>query len=608
MALTINHNANAVFATRQQTLHTRSLGVSFERLSSGLRVNGAKDDAAGLAITTRMEAQIRSLNRRVQNANDALSFAQTAESVLGESTNHLQRMRELALQAANTTYAENDRLAIQREIDQLKEEITNNGGLEFNHKALFNESHSFFISEESGQSLGVRLGAARAQDLGKLIRVTSNNTVDASRALADDELTIIANGVSTTIRGSNEHDDTVSTANNANSAIAKAAAINSATDITGVTALVEETVTFSENVAAITLDEQVYLKINDEVISGIEVTANDTDGSLKDAINAVAGDSGVIATQSADGRLVLTAQDGRNIEIEVFGANTIAGFADAVIGGKLTLQSKDLFEVSMQGKANIALGNIANEVFDNGSSTASLVSDGKIIAGGYDSSQNSDFFSAGGQIDLSGTVNNAIDYLVYSNGTEIRLADPTAANPLTTFYTALPYTNDGVYSFNDVANSNNLTLTLTNTVPGFDTDSSSDLDLDGFVVSVDVGPVAFGGGGAIMGNKPVSVNTIDVTTQDAAIDSLYVIDFAIEQLSESRAQLGAVQNRLSSTINNLQVAAETTSVAASRIRDADFAVETAELSRVQIVQQASVSLLAQANQAPQVVLTLLGGI
>ena len=111
-----------------------------------------------------------------------------------------------------------------------------------------------------------------------------------------------------------------------------------------------------------------------------------------------------------------------------------------------------------------------------------------------------------------------------------------------------------------------------------------------------------------MGDKPVSVQTIDVTTQDAAIDSLYVIDFAIEQLSESRAELGAVQNRLSSTINNLQVAAETTSVAASRIRDADFAVETAELSRVQIVQQASVSLLAQANQAPQVVLTLLGGI
>lgn len=607
MALTINHNANAVFATRQQTLHTRSLGVSFERLSSGLRVNGAKDDAAGLAITTRMEAQIRSLNRMVQNANDALSFAQTAESVLGESTNHLQRMRELALQAANTTYAENDRLAIQREIDQLKEEITNNGGLEFNHKALFNESHSFFISEESGQSLGVRLGAARAQDLGKLIRVTSNNTVDANRALADDELTIIANGVSTTIRGSNEHDDTVSTANNANSAIAKAAAINAATDITGVMALVEETVTFSENVAAITLDEQVYLKINDEVISGIEVTANDTDGSLKDAINAVAGDSGVIATQSADGRLVLTAQDGRNIEIEVFGANTIAGFADAVIGGKLTLQSKDLFEVSMQGKANIALGNIASEVFDNGSSTASLVSDGKIIAGGYDSTQESDFFGAGGQIDLSGTINSAIDYLVYSNGTEIRLADPTVASPLTTFYTALPYADDGVYSFNDVANSNKITLTLTNTEP-FDTDFSSDLDLDGFVVSVGVGPIAFGGGGAIMGNKPVSVNTIDVTTQDAAIDSLYVIDFAIEQLSESRAQLGAVQNRLSSTINNLQVAAETTSVAASRIRDADFAVETAELSRVQIVQQASVSLLAQANQAPQVVLTLLRGI
>lgn len=607
MALTVAHNTNATFATRQQTLHTRSLGVSFERLSSGLRINGAKDDAAGLSITARMEAQIRSLNRRVQNANDALSFAQTAESILGESTNHLQRMRELALQAANTTYAENDRIAIQQEINQLKDEITNNGSLEFNHKHLFDETHSFFISEESGQSLGVRLGAARSQDLGKLVRVTSTNTVDANRALADGEFSIIANGESTTIRGSNENDDILSTTQQANSAIAKAAAINAASAITGVSALVEQTQTFSENVAAITLNEQVYLKINNEVISGITVTQNDTDGSLKDAINAVASDSGVIATQSADGRLVLTAQDGRNIEIEVFGANTIAGFTDAVIGGKITLQSKELFEVDMQGKANIALGNIAKDPFNNGSNTASLISDGKVTGGtAYSTTNPSSFLSGGGQIDLSGTIVNARDYVFFiDSGTNFVLADLSApGTPLN----VQPFPGTGVYKFTEGGNIINLVLSNTASLDSDDSIVTGNNDSDAFAVSVAVGPISFGGGGAIMGNKPVSVQTIDVTTQDAAIDSLFVIDFAIEQLSESRAQLGAVQNRLSSTINNLQVAAETTSVAASRIRDADFATETAEISRVQIVQQASISLLAQANQAPQVVLTLLGGI
>jgi len=617
MALTVQFNAQAQFATRKLMGHSRSLNVSFERLSSGLRINGAKDDAAGLSITTRMEAQVRSLNRRVQNANDALSFAQTAESVLGESTNHLQRIRELALQAANTTYAENDRLALQAEIDQLKDEITNNGGLEFNHKALFNQTHSFFISEESGQSLGVRLGAAASKDLGKLIRMTSTNTVDATRALEDGGLTIIADGQSTQIRASNENDDTVSTANNANSAIAKAAAINAASELTGVTALVEKTQTGSDNVEAIDLTEQVYLKINDEVISGISIMENDTDGALKDAINAVAADSGVIATQTAEGRLLLTAQDGRNIELEVFGANTIAGFTDAVIGGKITLQSRELFEVSMQGKTNVSLGNVAEDVFDNGASSVSVQSDGKLDvgSGAYTTSAKSDFFDLGGVLDLSGNVNVADvgEYVVFATANSLAVGTLDGSNVLQQappFISNVAFTGlDGAYPLT-LAGGTTLNLLLSN-ASNFDQSfgigfGSTDPLVDAFVISLNQdGAIAFGGGGAIMADKPVSVDTIDVTTQESAVDALYVIDFAIEQLSASRAELGAVQNRLSSTITNLQVASETTAVAASRIRDADFATETAELSRVQIIQQASVSILAQANQAPSLALSLL---
>jgi flagellin len=273
------------------------------------------------------------------------------------------------------------------------------------------------------------------------------------------------------VRATNDNDDALSTSQKSFSAISKAAAINSLSDTTGVRAIVNASTMVGGAIAGGTLDASNYIELNGEKISGFVIQANDADGSLTDAINAVSDKTGVVASLNSSSQLVLTAQDGRNIEIDNTGANVDAdtGLADLVEQGTITLQSDSQYEL---GGASIAvIGHTA-----------------------------------------------------------------------------------GIFG----VNSDN------------------------------------------------SVKELDISTRDGAVQALDTIDLALENVFFSRAKLGALQNRLESTINNLSTTSENLSASRSRILDADFASETAQLSRNQIIQQAGVSILAQANQQPQVALALLG--
>lgn len=477
MGLYINTNLSSLNAQRQLTSTSSSLSRSFERLSSGLRINGARDDAAGLSITTRFTAQIRGLNQAVRNSNDGISLAQTAEGALNETTNILQRMRELSVQAANDTNNDSDRASLQAEVAQLKTELdriaetTNFNG----NKILSGDflSKDIQVGANVGETLSISIDGAATNDLARQVR-TDATTVSASVTTGDMQITYKnGNGVGTstaTVRGTNAGDDSVSTTNNAASAIAKAAAINSLSDTTGVRAIVGETTTAGTAITAATLDTANFIEINGEKISGFAVQANDADNSLVDAINAVADKTGVVASLDASSELVLTAADGRNIEVTTTGtAGATTGLTTGVSFGQIELQSNDTFE-------------------------------------------------------LAGT---------------------------------------------DTAD-----LGMTNGVYGVNSDSS--------------------------------VSSVDISTRAGAVEALDTIDLALENVSASRAELGALQNRLESTINNLSTTSENLSASRSRILDADFASETAQLSRNQIIQQAGVSILAQANQQPQIALSLLG--
>jgi flagellin len=478
MGLYINTNVASLNAQRNLTNSTSSLSRSFQRLSSGLRINGAKDDAAGLAISNRLTAQIRGLNQAVRNTNDGISLAQTAEGALGETQNILQRIRELSVQSANDTNSASDRESLQAEVEQLTAEINRIGETTtFNNNKILDGSFlgaSFHVGANSRETITVNVADGRATSLGRQAR-NDGTVVSAGVSIASGSLAV--NGVS--IRGTVAADDTVSTTLNDGSAVAKAAAINDSTRFTGVRAIVNKSE--DSNNADITngvLNSVDFIRVNGETITGITVQNGDADDTLVNAINAVTDKTGVIASLNDASQLVLTAQDGRNIEVtaSTVAAASITGLNSEVTGGSITLQAERQVTIN-NGTANINAG------------TGFGTGQGEFIYG----------------------VNNA------------------------------------------------------NTV-----------------------------------------STIDITSREGANLAIDIADVAIGQVSSIRADLGAVQNRLESTINNLNATAENLSAARSRILDADFASETAQFTRNQIIQQAGVSVLAQANQQPQVALSLLG--
>ncbi len=355
MALVINTNIASLSTQRRLNQTTKGLDRAFRRLSTGLRVNSAADDAAGLAITTRFTAQIRGLNTAVRNANDGVSMVQTAEGALQETTAIVQRMRELTVQAATDTNTDSDRQSIQAEVDQLLAEIDRIAeDTTFNDRAILNGKllgARFHVGGNADESLDISTVDARTQTLGRQARA-DGAAVDADEILLANDLAF--NG--TSVRASVAADDLVSTSGNAASAIAKAAAINDSAAFTGVRALVNATRVGGGDIQSVVLDTTNFITINGQAITGVEVTPNDATGALRDAINAVSRETGVTATLDARHHLELTAQDGRNIQVETAGSGAGTGLTDALSGGSLTLLSEDLIEIDFTADANGKVG------------------------------------------------------------------------------------------------------------------------------------------------------------------------------------------------------------------------------------------------------------
>jgi flagellin len=350
----------------------------------------------------------------------------------------------------------------------------------FNNQKILDGSFTgakFHIGANFRENLTIGIKDARSDSLGRMARYGSDSditTAVAGDALADED--VVVNGV--TIRSTVAADDQLSTTLNAASAISKDAAINDSTNYTGVKAVVESTVIVATaDIAAVTMDSTNNIAINGEILTGFRVQDNDADDTLVNQINSVADRTGVVASLDQDNCLVLSADDGRNIEVSVVGNGTQTGLAAAagtsVTGGRLTMQSEEQFVLS------------------------------------------------GNNIDKLGNVGGA-------------------------------------------------------------------------------GATLFGV------NSENSVSGVDVTTREGANRAIETLDAAIGQVSSIRGELGAVQNRLGSTVRNLEVSSENLSASRSRIQDADFAKETAKFSRNKIVQQAGVSILAQANQQPNIALSLIG--
>lgn len=597
MASFINTNIASLNAQRNLTTSQASLNTSLQRLSSGLRINSAKDDAAGLAISQRLTSQIGGLNQAARNANDGISLAQTAEGDLTQIGNNLQRIRDLAVQAANGSNSASDRAALNNEAGQLVSEInrvasnSNFNGVNLLDGSFTNQTFQVgangtsndqitigSIASAKSTSLGVGSGSSYATNLSG-----SAATTDALGAGG-----LVVNGFNV---GSSSSDG-VSYKDSNGSAIAKAAAINAASGNTGVTATVSaNTVTGTGATGFATAVATGDIKINGVDLGplGAAGSAAERGAQVTAAVNAKSSQTGVTASyDTTTGAVSLTATDGRNITIE----KAATGGSDDNVTGLTTGATAGLaFSTTTSAQVNLSSSS------DKGI-TVSTGSDIRNTSGTAASTGIS-----AGDLKINGVDIGAVAASTEASVTGQNLAD--AINKVTskTGVTAST-TTAGAITLTSV-NGANFDITATaaaNTAFGYTTGTTT------ISAAAGAGTTA---AGLTAGTKAATVtagaglSSLDLSTASGATSALTTIDAALASVNSSRASLGAYQNRLSSAVTSLQTSAENFTASRSRIQDADFAQETASLTRGQVLQQAGTAILAQANALPQGVLALL---
>ena len=669
MALTINTNVASLNAQRNLGKSQGALNNSMQRLSSGLRINSAKDDAAGLAISDRMTSQIRGLNQAVRNSNDGISLSQTAEGALQESTNILQRMRELAVQSANDTNSTSDRASLQSEVEQLQAELGRIAETtQFNGKNLLDgtmKDATFQVGANAGinQTISFSIDSAKTEDLSAIgstitapngTAVVSGNVTTAALSAGD----LIVNGTAVAAGGITNAEkaaaintaagSTIATAQNiqtfafedmtlqAGTATATGTAVVGAlsagqlvVNTVDVGAVATGTGTLAADIgAAITAaDSSVTATVGASTtgsmgaftttaggtyslsVEGVDlfsataagVTAADV-FTAATVTNAAALTAAGVTVTGADGdNLVFTKADGSDLDmVETLGVGgTAGGFANGVNGTVGTNTTVDYGSLTLTSAANIALTGTAETqagFTDNqtalatGAGTYTLKVDGSdvSVAAGADGVVNASEVATAITTNAAGVTASAD---VDGNIT-ITKADASAF----TLQEDTTGTNTGA---GFVATAATPTTAVTHQGQ-LSLDSTSDIVFTGTEAGLAKA------GLTNTGNATTTIDLVDVSTREGANTAISSVDAALAQIDTIRGDLGAVQNRFESTIANLSNVSENLSAARSRILDADIAMETSAMTKNNILQQAGVSILAQANQAPQLALSLLG--
>jgi flagellin len=520
VSISIRTNVNSLSTARNLGYSQEKVDTAMQRLSTGLRVNKAADDAAGLAISEKLKSQINGLNQASRNAKDAISLVQTAEGALGEIGNMLQRVRTLALQSVNDVNGVNERASLQKEVSQLQTEITRLAlASEFNGSKLLDgsfQSKRFQVGANSGQEITISIGGVDSSKLGVNRIATATGAASMSAAQSGTTAVGLTNGLvaqTLTVTGPASTGAPSTVALTADMTAKQVAdQVNLVNGETGVVAKARTSVSIS--LADPTNIGNIGFTLGGDV-DGADLGQNTTIGGLINstgdlsglvqAINDRTSVTGITAsTGLTKSEIILNAEDGRDIIVEGF---TING-APAAVGG-LVVQGQT---VADSGSTSFGVG-----LQDAGAAVTLSGADDSARVGGFV------------RFESSGGVNIAT----------------TAAGSLL--------------------------------------DSVSE------------------------NSELIAVNTLSVSDADSASAAIDVLDAAIQQTNDLRATLGAIQNRLQSTVANLDSSSENLQISNSRIRDADVAMESAELARAQVLMQAGISVMSQANQQPQMALKLLGG-
>ncbi|SDF71493.1 flagellin [Phytopseudomonas seleniipraecipitans] len=507
MALTVNTNIASLNTQRNLQSSSNSLATSMQRLSTGSRINSAKDDAAGLQISNRLTSQINGLNVAVRNANDGISLAQTAEGALQQSTNILQRMRDLSLQAANGSNDSVDRSALQKEVGALQNELSRIAETTtFGGRKLLDGSFgstAFQVGANSNETIDVSIGNASSNKMGAYTSDKAGTASGLASATAGDSsgtMTISANGKEYKVQDVAAKDTAAEIASKINSA---GSPIKASARTDAVLTKADTIKTFDLTIEAFKTDNSLS-----PADSKIELKGLTSFDQVVSAVNA--SGSGLSAKVNSNGSLEVSSGDGSTLKFTALGKVAAANATDPDVDA---------------AAADMKLAVRSAEADTTDKNIGALTATQDIGAGAAAGDSGSAF--ANGYVKLS---------------------------------------SSAAYSLSGTA------------VPKITGEAAGEL---------------------------AKISDVDVSTAYGAQNAIDVIDAAIAYIDSQRSDLGAVQGRFDNTISNLQSISENAEAARSRIKDTDFAAETATLAKNQVLQQAGTAILAQAKQLPQSVLSLL---
>jgi flagellin len=653
-----------------------------ERLSSGKRINSARDDAAGLGISNRMTSQIRGLDQAVRNANDGISLIQTAEGALDQATNVLQRMRELSIQSANGTYNDSEnRASLDAEFQQLLKEIDRIAETtKFNGQTLLdgemadvalqigadaNQTVTFGIDDMSTKSLG--MGSTSVD----LVSTNMNISAGSSMDIGFNDITINGQSIikpgGTPFTGGSSADKLVNAVNeNVTGITASLIATNELTssgdgniagseEITVTLKMADDTTQTFKIRDANNMDE-IVSKLNNTGGGSFSASLNDSGRLVVSAENAVSirvQDGGNALGSSVDttkyAQLALTSDNGDPITVERGTTGTYQdlinlGFREATTTG--TLEGHGISSpTTAWGASDVTINGVA---INEGVTASSLITKVDAINAVTDQTgvRAEAFVTA--EIDMS-SVKSSAQANIIINGVTIASTSSAGSNlstlidniNLKTAQTGITatlsgqtiqlegnassLTVQGSTSGSTLMSSASIQYTTGNTSTSFSTSLSAGssntingglklASTTGSTINIDLGTAASAAEHGLMesnvtsgGSYGTSINSLSVENANKAQKSINVIDQAITTVNDQRGELGAINNRLEFAIDNLASVSQQTSAARSRIVDADFAMESAALSRAQVLQQAGTAMLSQANASPQQVLQLLQG-
>ncbi|WP_407728989.1 flagellin [Pseudomonas helleri] len=594
MALSVNTNVTSQTVQKNLNKAGDALSTSMTRLSSGLKINSAKDDAAGLQMANRLTSQTKGMTVAIANANNGTSIAQTAEGAMQESTNILQRLRELALQAANGDKSDADRSALQQEFTAKTGELTRiaqtttfggrnllDGSFQnqaFQVGADANQTISFGMSDISATALkgsyseastsGTALKGLSATTVGTVLSIKTEVTAVASpkATTATDKIKINGEEIS--------FDDAEAGTAAADAAVT---AINGKTDKTGVTASVAEGKLVLTSKSAIKLEAVIDPAVKAQDAVGTE----GEEGYIPAVAGKAAGDNAGLANLGLDTATTAQVQPALTTKMATDGSVTVNG-------KEVTWDTTKTMDDVLKSLATQA-GDGAKATFENGR-VSLTTNDGK-------------------DIKLANTKGGSLDQLGLSAGTsQAKLSADTSIelNGVEVKFKKGDSTDTIVSSINSASTGVTASKNDDGTLKLF---STKDISIkDGASGS---GLKALGLTGAST-DPATKATTVETTVADLSIltaaDSQRTVQAladAIQQIDTQRSALGAVQNRFTSTVSNLQSISENSNAALGRVQDTDFASEAAELTKQQTLQQASTAILSQANQLPSAVMKLL---